>query len=179
MVRLIAQLEKVLAALLLIAPAAAAQTPPDFTGKWTAAAGPAAPASRGEALAGATMGSGFGPTITITQSAARLAVERAQFVQYDMQTAPRFVYALDGAESRNTINVGRGVQEFVSTAVWRDGALVITTRFRFDGPGGKPATGDITQSLALDQSGSLVVTTTVGSALGGPPATSTTTYKKG
>jgi hypothetical protein len=56
---------------------------------------------------------------------------------------------------------------------------VIATRFRFDGPGGKPGTGEITHSLAVDQSGALVITTTVSGALGGPPATSTTTYKKG
>jgi hypothetical protein len=178
---LIAQLEKVLAlaALVGLGAAASAQTGPDFSGRWTMVAEPAAPADRGGTLAAATMGSGWGPVVTITQSAAALAVERAQFSQYDMQPPMHLTYALDGSENRNTINMGRGPQELVSKASWQAASLVITTTFRFSGRNGKEETSTVTQMLSLDASGSLVIATTVAGALGGPPATSRTTYKKG
>ena len=125
------------------------------------------------------MGSGWGDEITITQNASRLTVERAQFSQYDMQPPMRLTYALDGSESRNTINIGRGPQEIVSKAVRQDGSLVITSSYRFTLPeGARTETIEMKQVFSLDASGSLVITTTRGGLGGAPPSTSTTTYKK-
>jgi hypothetical protein len=159
--------------------AAAAQTQPDFSGRWTAPAPPAASGIRGVAIEPGTLGSGFGAEMTIDHGPARLTVERAQFSPYDMQPPLRFTYALDGSESRNVVNMGRGPQELVSKAAWQDGSLVITTSYRFRNPQtGKTETSDVRQMLSLDGSGSLVVTTTHAGVLGGPSSTSTTTYKK-
>jgi len=91
----------------------------------------------------------------------------------------RLTYALDGSESRNTINMGRGPQEILSEAVRQDGTLVITSRYRVDAPQrARTEAIEVRQVLSLDASGSLVVTTTLGGLGGGPPSTSTTTYKK-
>ena len=131
------------------------------------------------AVSPATMGSGWGAEITITETAATLTLERAQFSQYDMQPPMRLTYALDGSESRNTINMGRGPQELVSRASWQEASLVITTSYRFNNPqNGKAETIEVKQVLSLDASGSLVIATTRSGVLGGPPAISATTYKK-
>ena len=125
------------------------------------------------------MGSGWGDEITIAQDGSRLTVERAQFSQYDMQPPMRLTYALDGSESRNTINMGRGPQEILSKAVRQDGTLVITSSYRFDAPEGtRTETIEVKQVFSLDASGSLVITTTRSGPGGAPPSTSATTYKK-
>ena len=175
-----AWLEKVIGtALLALAAGAAAQPLPDFSGRWTAPAPATASGVRGVPVAAGTMGSGWGDVITIAQDASRLTVERAQFSQYDMQPPLRLTYVLDGSESRNTINLGRGPQEILSKAAHQDGALVITTSYRFDAPGGVGMeTIEVRQVLSLDPSGSLVVTTTRGGLGGAPPSTSATTYRK-
>ena len=110
MAPLMARLEKMfgLSTLMLLTTMAAAQAPPDFSGRWTAVPEPPAASGRGTAAAPVTMGSGWGGEITITQDASTLIVERAQFSQYDMQPPMRFTYRLDGSENRNTINMGRG-----------------------------------------------------------------------
>ncbi len=182
---LIARLEMLtVPALLLVAATAMAQGGPDFSGRWTAVPEPP-PAAGGRGGTGAaavagTLGSGWGATLTIEQHASALVVERAQFSQYDMQPPMRLTYALDGSESRNTINLGRGPQELVSRAAWEDTSLAITTSFRFRNPrSGTVETSDLKQVLSLDASGSLVITTTLGVALGGPASTTSTTYQKG
>ena len=163
----------------VLSAAAAAQTPPDFSGRWTAAPPATASGVRGVSIATGTMGSGWGDEITIARDGSRLTVERAQFSQYDMQPPMRLTYALDGSESRNTINMGRGPQEILSKAVRQDGTLVITSRYRVDAPErARTEAIEVRQVLSLDASGSLVVTTTLGGLGGGPPSTSTTTYKK-
>ena len=175
-----ARLEKVfgLSALMLLATMATAQTPPDFSGRWTALSEPPA-GGRGTATGAGTMGSGWGGEITITQDASTLTVERAQFSQYDMQPPMRFTYKLDGSESRNTINMGRGPQELASKAARQDASLVITTTFPFRHPeSGRAETIEVRQVLSLDVSGALVITTTRSGVAGGPPSTSTTTYKR-
>jgi hypothetical protein len=182
MSRLMAPLEKVFGvwALVLLAATATAQTRPDFSGRWTVPPEPsAAGASSGGSQVSSTMGSGWGGEITITQTAASLTVERAQFSQYDMQPPLRFTYALDGSESRNTINMGRGPQELASKAAWREPSLVISTTYPFSNPRtGKAETIDVRQELSLDASGSLVVTTTRVDPPDGPPSTATTKYVK-
>ncbi len=123
-----AWLEKMFATALVavLSAAAAAQTPPDFSGRWTAPAPATASGVRGVSIATGTMGSGWGDEVTIAQDASRLTVERAQFSQYDMQPPMRLTYALDGSESRNTINLGRGPQEILAKAVHHQAILAIT-----------------------------------------------------
>jgi len=183
MARLMARVEKVVcvSALALLVAAASAQTRPDFSGRWTVVPETlAAGGGRGGPGAAVTIGSGWGAEITINQDAATLAVERAQFSQYDMQPPMRFVYALDGSQSRNVINMGRGPQEMISTAAWQDAALVITTMHRFENPqNGQAMTSEVRQVLSLEAPGSLVVVTTRSAVLGGPSSTTKQTYKKG
>ena len=87
------------------------------------------------------MGTGWGPDITITQDAGTLAIEFARFARSDMQPPTRLVYRLNGAESRNTINMGRGPQEQVSKAGWDGSTLVITTVHTFTVSSSREARG--------------------------------------
>jgi hypothetical protein len=176
-----AQLEKMFGVwgLVLLATTAAAQTRPDFSGRWTAPEPSTASGVRGVSIEPGSLGSGWGAEMTIDHRASRLTVERAQFSQYDMQPPLRLTYALDGSESRNIVNMGRGPQELVSKATWQGASLVLTTSYRFSNPQtGRTETSDVQQMLAFDASGSLVVTTTHAGVLGGPLSTSTTTYRK-
>ena len=168
-----------MSALTLFATAAAAQAWPDFSGRWTAPPEPPAASGGRGSIAAGTTGSGWGGEIAIVQDATTLTVERAQFSQYDMQPPMRFVYALDGSESRNTINMGRGPQEVVSTASRQDASVVIVTTYRFSHPqDGRREAMEVRQVLSLDVSGSLVITATRSGLAGNPASTSTTTYKK-
>ena len=93
-----------------------AQTRPDFSGQWTIEAAAPDSAARGGRAGGARsgptgdMGSGWGPSITITQDAKQLIVEYAFFTRRDLQPPLRFVYALDGSETKNAVLMGRGIQ---------------------------------------------------------------------
>jgi hypothetical protein len=193
----------VLTAAALFASGASAQARPDFSGRWTTA--PEAVPQRGEAPAGAQgggargggagegrggrgggrgaraadLGSGWGSTITITQAGSRLTVDYAYFGRGDMQPPLRFHYALDGSETKNSVMMGRGIQEQVSTAAWAGDTLVITTRHGFENPEtGQPATAEVRRRLWLEAPASLVVETTRSGVLGGPPSTSRTVYRK-
>ena len=109
-----------------------AQPPADFSGRWTLEAPAIAstapvPGSPAVAASAGDMGSGWGPTLTITQDAARLRVEYAIFSRYDLQPPLTFTYALEGSESRNTVMMGRGEQTESSQARWSGETLVITT----------------------------------------------------
>ena len=165
--------------LVLVASTAAAQARPDFSGRWTAPAPATASGVRGVSIATGTIGSGWTDDITIAQDASRLIVERAQFSTYDIQPPMRLTYELDGSESRNTINMGRGPQEIRSRAVYQDGALVITSSYQFPAPDRtRTETIELKQELSLDPSGSLVITTTLGALAGGSPSTAITIYRK-
>ena len=160
-----------LLACLLAASMGQAGTPPDFSGRWTADAAQAG--ARGD------MGSGWGSPITITQDAAKLTVEYAFFSRGDMQAPLRFVYALDGSKTTNSVMMGRGVQTQSSTAAWNGDTLVITTIHPFTDPGtGKPASAEVKQALTLESPTVLVVETTRAAVLGGQSSTTKTTYKK-
>ncbi len=125
------------------------------------------------------MGSGWGSTITITQDASRLTVEYAFFGRGDMQPPLKFIYALDGSETRNTVMMGRGIQGQVSKGAWEGEKLVITTIHPFADPdSGKTMTVEVKQALSLESPTSLVVETTRAAALGGPPTTTKTVYRK-
>jgi hypothetical protein len=81
---------------------------PDPARRCAAGTGRRAPRAAGRTAG--DVGSGWGSTITITQSATSLTVEYAFFTRGDMQPPLKFVYALDGSESKNTVMMGRGIQ---------------------------------------------------------------------
>jgi hypothetical protein len=159
--------------------AGSASAKPDLSGRWTTeVAPPAAGAGRGGPGRG-DMGSGWGSTITIAQDASRLTVEYIFFGRGDLQPPLKFVYALDGSEMKNSVMMGRGVQEQVSKTAWEGDTLVITTIHRFTDPAsGKPLTEEVKQILTLESPTALIVETTRAGVLGGPSATTKTTYKK-
>lgn len=162
--------------------AAQAQSRPDFSGRWTTDPDPAvttpAPAGRGSAPRG-DMGSGWGPAITIAQDSTQLTVESAAFTRYDLQPPLKFVYSLDGSETRNTVMMGRGDQTQSSRSAWDGQKLIITTVHTLpDLVSGKPVTAEVIQSLALESATSLVVEVTRSGVLGGPSSTTRTVYRK-
>ena len=125
------------------------------------------------------MGSGWGSTITITQDAKQLTVEYVFFGRGDLQPPLRFVYALDGSESRNTVMMGRGMQTQTSRAVWSGATLAITTTHPLTDPAtGKPASASVVQTLSLDSAGQLVVDVTRAGVLGGSETTTRTAYRR-
>ncbi len=96
------------------------------------------------------MGSGWGSTITVTQDAARLTVEYAFFGRGDMQPPLKFVYALDGSETKNSVMMGRGMQVQTSRTAWDGAKLKITTLHTLADPAtGKPMTAEVVQTLSL------------------------------
>jgi hypothetical protein len=177
---------------------AMAQAKPDFSGRWTTDPDPAAAPQAAAPPAGATgragappaaggqrggragdMGSGWGSTITITQDAARLTVEYAFFSRGDMQPPLKFVYNLDGSETKNSVMMGRGIQGQISKTAWEGDRLAITTTHTFPDPaGGKPTMVDVKQVLLLESPTSLAVETTRTTPLGGPAKTTRTVYRK-
>lgn len=180
-------------AIATITATAGAQTVPMFSGRWTVDSAANAQrqtvsdsAARAVRAGGASdmrptddMGSGWGQTITVSQDSDRLTVEYEFFTRYDLQPPIRFVYALDESETMNTVNLGRGPQLQSSRARWRGDTLTITTTHQFPHPGnGEPTTSSVTRNLWLASPSSLVVQTVIGGALGGPPTTTRTTYRK-
>jgi hypothetical protein len=155
---------------------------PDFSGTWIAetaaapqaAAGSPAPPARGD------MGSGWGTPLTIRQNATELVVEHAFFSRYDLQPPLRFVYRLDGNESRNTSMAGHITQTRVSRAEWDGQALKIVTSYPGVDPGtGKPFTTIVTQRLSLPSPAQLVIDAVRSGVLGGRETTTRTVYRKG
>jgi hypothetical protein len=164
----------------LLAVGATAQTRPDFSGRWTSEPSPAGDGQRG---AGGErigdMGSGWGSNITITQTAERMTVEYVFFARGDMQPPLRFVFALDGSVTKNSVMMGRGIQAQTSKTAWEGDKLVITTTHSFGAPEtGQPLTSEVKQTLALESPTLLIVETTRGGVLGGPSSTTRTVYKK-
>jgi hypothetical protein len=143
----------------------------NFSGQWTADA----PAAKGPG----DMGSGWGPSITITQDERQLVVEEMVFSRYDLQPPVRSVYPLDGSESRNAVMTGHATQTRISRAAWDGDALVITTRYPAVDPGtGKSFTSEVSQRLTLEAPGVLVIEVTRSGALGGKPTAAKTIYRK-
>ncbi len=166
---------------LLFAISVMAQTKPDFSGRWTGEPEPAATGGSGGRGAGRSgdMGSGWGTNITIAQAANRLTVEYAFFARGDMQPPLKFVYALDGAETKNSVMMGRGIQAQTSKTAWDGDKLIITTAHSFENPAnGQPLTSEVKQTLSLESPTSLIVETTRSGVLGGAPSTTRTVYRK-
>ena len=126
------------------------------------------------------MGSGWGSTITITQNPSSLSVEYAFFGRGDMQAPIKYTFALDGAPTRNTIMMGRGMEERVSRAAWEGDKLTITTTTSMPNPAGTgaPVTTELQQVLSLESPTSLVVETTRAAFMGGAASTTRTVYRK-
>ena len=161
---------------MLLVATATAQRPADFSGRWILTPDAAAPSG---ARAVPTMGSGWGPDVSISQDPASLTIEFTPYVRGDMQPPTRLVYRLDGTESKNVVNVGRGPQDQVCTAAWDGTRLTLTTVRSFTAAAGeKPMRIQTTQTLSLESPTTLVVETTHGAALGGQPSTSRSIYKK-
>src|SRR5262245_29409274 len=164
----------------LLAAGATAQTRPDFSGRWSSEPAPAGDGQRntgGERIG--DMGSGWGPNITITQTAERMTVEYIFFARGDMQPPLRFVFALDGSETKNSVMMGRGIQTQTSKTGWEGDKLVITTTHSFADPEtGRPLTSEVKQTLALEAPTSLIIETTRSGVLGGPSSTTRTVYRK-
>jgi hypothetical protein len=93
---------------------AAGQARPDFSGRWTSEPETSAAGARADVPVSGPrrgdMGSGWGPTLTITQTAATLTVEYAFFGRGDMQPPLTFKFALDGSPTTNAVMMGRGIQ---------------------------------------------------------------------
>jgi hypothetical protein len=159
---------------------ATAQTKPDFSGRWSGAPPPAGDGQRGASREPISdMGSGWGSSITITQTAERMTVEYVFFARGDMQPPLRFVFALDGAETKNSVMMGRGIQAQTSKTAWEGEKLVITTTHSFAHPEtGQPLTSEVKQTLALESPTSLIIETTRSGVLGGPSSTTRTVYRK-
>jgi hypothetical protein len=164
----------------------AGQGPPDFSGQWSAEAEVVAPpASAGGGGAPAapprgSMGSGWGSPITLKQDAKLLVVEHQMFSRYDLQQPLRYVYALDGSETRYSIMMSHTTQVRRSRAIWKGATLEITTIYPVVDPDtDKTSTVTTTQRLSLETPTTLVVETTRAAAFGGKPTTSRTVYRKG
>jgi len=171
------RLKKVLAVMaVLFATSANAQTRPDFSGRWVI------PQESGRGARGASQGSpgsGWGSDIAIAQDPKNLTVQYVFFGPGDLQPPLKFVYALDGSETKNRVMMGRGIEERVSKTAWDGTKLVITTSFAFPDPvTGRPTTTDIKQVLSLETPTTLLVETTRSAYGGGTATTTKTTYTK-
>ena len=125
------------------------------------------------------MGSGWGSTIAIAQDATKLTVEYAFFSRGDMQPPLKFVYALDGTETKNSVMMGRGMQVQTSHTAWDGAKLKITTLHMLADPAtGKPMTAEVVQMLSLESPTSLVVETTRAGVLGGQATATKTVFRK-
>jgi hypothetical protein len=157
----------------------AARGQPDFSGKWTQTTTRDDSDNAGE--------SGWGPAFFIVQRPDRIVVERAFFSSGDLQPPLKFTYLLDGSESRNSVLMGRGMQEMVSKATWEGDKLVITTVHISPGADGDQGrvTSEVTYTLSFERAGReahppfLVIETTRSAVEGGIPVTTRTVYVKG
>jgi hypothetical protein len=176
-----------LAALVLTAvlpTALSAQSPPDFSGRWTLdapaiATTPAVPGTPASAAVPGDMGSGWGSTITIAQDAKQMSVEYAVFSRYDLQPPLKFTYPLDGSEGRNTVTMGRGAQMESSRAQWDGQTLIIVTTLHVDDRNvAKPFAAELTRKLWLESPTTMIVEVNRAGALGGPASTTRSLYRK-
>ena len=159
----------------------ASQTTPDFSGRWTLDPEPQPPPAAGapSRVVPGDMGTGWGPTITITQDLKQLVVEYVLFSRYDLQPPLRFVYALDGSEAQHSVMMGHASQVQRSRTVWDGASLVITTQHSSTDPAsGKPVTTEVRHRVSLESPTALVVEVTRAGVLGGRPSTTRKMYRK-
>lgn len=168
------------AAICAVVSVTGAQTP-NLSGNWSAepastpppAAGAPARPPRGD------MGSGWGTPLVITHTEAQLIVEHALFSRYDLQPPLRFVFQLDGSESRNTTMAGHATQTRVSRASWKGDTLNVVTLFAgVDPDTGKPFTAEMIQRVSLASPSQMVIETLRRGVLGGRDTSTRTVYSK-
>jgi hypothetical protein len=169
MTRRLAIVLMICAAALAMPVLAGAQTT-DFTGKWVQDMEKSDPMGGGRAGGG---GGGRGPagpqTITITQTATELTIERE--TQAGVQ---KTVYKLDGTES---VNAGGRGGEVKSTSKW-DGAKLVTKSSRsMTNQAGEAMTIETEEVRSLEADGTMLVVTTTKSQMG--EQTRKTVFKKG
>jgi hypothetical protein len=159
---------------------AVAQERPDFSGRWTVAPPPVpAGGGRGGPQRG-DMGSGWGTTITFTQTPTTLTLEWPYYTRGDLQPPLVFVYPLDGSAKTNTLMLGRGLEKQESRTSWDGNKLVIVTTQDFPNlVPGQVVNTRVTRTLTLESPTSLVVETTRSGVLGGKESSTKTVYTKG
>lgn len=91
-----------------------------------------------------------------------------------MQPPMRLHYVLDGSESRNVVNIGRGRQEQTSRAVWTGTSLTITTHHG----AGTPLAAQITQVFTVDAAAILTIETTRVAGDSSTPSTTVARYRR-
>jgi hypothetical protein len=159
-----------------------AQGKTNFTGKWVQFDPDPAAAAAGGGGGGARGGrgggrGGWGQTVSLTQDATSLKVERTQG-----QATVTETFKLDGTEGKNTLPAfreGGAPTEVAYTAKWDGAKLVINTKQSINMQG-NAMTIESKRELSLDATGNLVVTTTTSGMGGGEaPPPVTVKYKKG
>jgi hypothetical protein len=108
-----------------------AQAKPDLSGSWKldeAKSDPAPAARAGGGGGGGRGGGGTAASMTITQTAAQITIDRVMG-----QGTQSAVYKLDGSESLNKMGMG----EAKSKASWDGSTLVIATSQTMQGPNGE------------------------------------------
>ena len=125
------------------------------------------------------MGSGWGSPLTITQEGERLIVEPVVFSRYDANPQPRFVFSLDGSETRTTVMLGHATQTQTSRAERVGPDLRIVTRYPgIDPDTRKPFSTEVTRRLILESPTTMVIEVTRAAALGGRETTTRSVYRK-
>ncbi len=160
---------------------------PDFSGSWsTTVLHTVSVINRLDQPLVATLGSGWGDKISIKHIVNHLEVKKVVFTPREIQPLVRYNYILDGSQSKNVINMGRTGKPTISTAVWEENRLVITTSYPFQNSrNGKWHESKVTQTLWLQPATKtpwepmLVVETTRSSAFNGNSSTNRTIYNRG
>ena len=166
---------------LTVSLSAVAQQRPNFSGEWARVdqADRASVAPAGDAaFQSGSMGSSWGSPMTIRQDSSRIVIEYPFFSAYDLQPPVRFVYALDGSESRNSVMIGHATSPQRSRVVWRDSMLVITTTYPTPELGTGSTTADVRQTLTLESPTTLLVETTRPGVPGAPASVIRTQFTK-
>ncbi|MEW5982186.1 MAG: hypothetical protein AB1806_07420 [Acidobacteriota bacterium] len=161
MTRRLAIVAMVCAAALFLPLVAGAQTP-DFSGKWVQDMDKSDPAGGGRGPAGPQ-------TVTITQTATELTIERE-----GRGGVQKTVYKLDGTESVNV--AGRG-GEAKSISKWDGAKLVTKTTRSMTNQAGEAMTIESEEVRSLEADGTMVVVTTTKSPMG--EQTRKVVFKKG
>lgn len=108
------------------------------------------------------------------------------FTPRELQPLVTYRYALNGAPSENSINVGRSMKPLISTTKWQENRLVITTLLPYQDPKtGQWRESKLIQTLWLEAANNppweprLIVETYREGVLGGLSSTNRTAYSKG
>jgi arylsulfatase len=160
---------------------------PDFSGSWsTTNTSSVSIVNRTDKPSVATLGSGWGEKISILHHSGYLEIERVVFTPREVQPLITYRYALDGTTTENNIHMGRGNKPLISTTIWQNNKLVITTLFPYQDPqNGAWHKSKLIQTLWLEEPANapweptLLVETYREGVSGGLPSINRTIYTKG